>query len=76
MRGTPTARELTALLGLHWSGREWHGNCPSCGYGNEGARQKGRALLPAMTATMSTIVVAKRPATVAEWLSVAMGRHF
>jgi hypothetical protein len=30
---TPTARELAAL-GLHRSGREWRGNCPSCGCSN------------------------------------------
>jgi hypothetical protein len=38
MRGTPTARELAARLGLHWSGREWRGNCPSCGYSDTSRR--------------------------------------
>jgi hypothetical protein len=32
MLGTPLARELAARLGLHPSSREWHGNCPGCGY--------------------------------------------
>jgi len=32
MSGTLSAR--TASLGLHRSGREWRGNCPSCAYSN------------------------------------------
>jgi hypothetical protein len=31
MRGAVSACELAARLGLHPSGREWRGNCPSCG---------------------------------------------
>jgi hypothetical protein len=38
MRGTPSARELAALLGLYRTGREWRGNCPSCGYSDTSRR--------------------------------------
>jgi hypothetical protein len=46
-------------------------------YGNEGARQKGRALLPAMTSDhVDALLSGSGPRTAAQWLSVAMGRHF
>jgi hypothetical protein len=38
MRGTPSARELAALLRLHRSGREWRGNRLSCRYSDTSCR--------------------------------------
>lgn len=46
-------------------------------YGNEGARQKGRALLPAMTNDYNRrLLLRSGPRTAAQRLSVAVGRYF
>jgi hypothetical protein len=45
MLGTPSARELAARLELHRSGREWRGNCSSCGYADTFmTERRGRVL--------------------------------
>ena len=68
MRGTPTARELAARLGLHWSGREWRGNCPSCGY-SDTSRRLSRAPRSRANAvsTRTSAVPSKTNRARAEW---------